>query len=113
MKYGSWAAGAASAAVVVGLALYIDASETGQTDGGLQVDTGAPGAAASPQGCVGSRPGPGASSEGTDDTPLFRTLARVGDLAAGPHADVYTEGVRPTRGQSPRRGDSGRLSNGS
>ncbi|MFE6993623.1 hypothetical protein ACFVFN_36635, partial [Streptomyces pharetrae] len=25
-----------------------------------------------------------------DDTPLFRTRARIGDLAAGPHADVYT-----------------------
>ncbi|WP_086739894.1 hypothetical protein [Streptomyces glaucescens] len=89
MKYGSWVAGAASAAVLVGLTLYVDASETGHTDGGLQVDTRAPGAAASPQGRVGSRPGPDASSEGTDDTPLFRTLARIGELAAGPHADVY------------------------
>ncbi|CAM5613151.1 hypothetical protein SGLAM104S_02780 [Streptomyces glaucescens] len=34
MKYGSWVAGAASAAVLVGLALYVDASETGHTDGG-------------------------------------------------------------------------------
>jgi hypothetical protein len=78
MKYGSLVAGAASAAAVVGLAWYVEASEQGHA----YVDVGA----APPESCVGS----GVSEEGAGDTPLNRTLARIDELALGRHADVYT-----------------------
>jgi hypothetical protein len=83
MKYGSWVAGTASAAAVVALALWVDASETGRSDGGLRAEP------ASQESCVGSRPGPGGQAE-EPDTPLDRTLARIEQLATGRHADVYT-----------------------
>ncbi|CAL9521828.1 hypothetical protein [Streptomyces sp. enrichment culture] len=82
MKYGRWVAGTASAAAVVGLALYVDGMRTGHTDGGLLATT--------PEVCVGRQAGSGVDERGTDDTPLYRTLARIDELAAGRHAEVYT-----------------------
>ena len=99
MKNRSWIAAAiATAGVVLGAALYIDALETGHTDGGLRADPRgvAPSASPSPTAgkggkCVGSRPGPsGSDGESPDDTPLYRTLDRIDRLAAGRHSAVYT-----------------------
>ncbi|MGC0330269.1 hypothetical protein RKD23_003259 [Streptomyces sp. SAI-170] len=82
MDYRSLAAGTAAAAAVVGLALYVDASEKGHAD----VDV----VSTAPETCAGGRPGSGVDEEGTDDTPLYRTIARIDELAAGRHADVFT-----------------------
>ncbi|MFI9153622.1 hypothetical protein [Streptomyces sp. NPDC053367] len=83
MDHRRLAAGAAAAAAVVAIALYVDLSDQGHAS----VDTeGSPRAGT----CVGARPGSGADEEGTDETPLYRTLARIDELAAGEHAAVYT-----------------------
>lgn len=99
MRNRSWIAAAlATAGVVLGAALYIDALETGHTDGGLldapRASAGSPSPTTGDQ-CVGTRPVgglpgfPGAEG-GTDDTPLYRTLAYI-DLDARPrHTAVYT-----------------------
>ncbi|MFF7450670.1 MULTISPECIES: hypothetical protein [unclassified Streptomyces] len=96
------AAAVATAGVVVGSALYIDALETGhgESDGGLRagprasapVEVKAAGPAQTESECVGSRPGPPESkdTDAPEDTPLERTLARIDQLAAGEHSAVYT-----------------------
>ncbi|MGP4009552.1 hypothetical protein [Streptomyces sp. 4N124] len=99
MKHRTWIAAAiGTAAVTLAAGLWIDALETGHTDGGLKADpAGAKGA--SPSGgvteCVGAQPAgslpglPGAPKGSSDDTPLYRTLAYI-DLAQRRHAAVFT-----------------------
>ncbi|MGW0756444.1 hypothetical protein ACWD1Y_08145 [Streptomyces sp. NPDC002814] len=104
MKHRTWIATAiGTAAVTLAAGLWIDALETGHTDGGLK-DGGLradPAGAkdASPSGgvteCVGTQPSgslpgfPGAPKGSSDDTPLYRTLAYI-DLAQRRHAAVFT-----------------------
>ncbi|MFC8345869.1 hypothetical protein [Streptomyces sp. NPDC057280] len=88
MRNRSWIlAAVATAGVVVGAALYVDASETGHAD----VDVAATTSPSPPaeDWCVGTRSGR-ADGDAPDDTPLNRTLARIDELAAGRYADVYT-----------------------
>lgn len=93
-------AAVATAGVVVGSALYVDALETGHSDGGLRaeprasapVEVRSAGRGKAEGECVGSRPRPaeGKHTDSPEDTPLYRTLDRIDELAAGDHADVYT-----------------------
>ncbi|MFI8536729.1 hypothetical protein ACIGMX_41650 [Streptomyces aquilus] len=88
MRNRSWImAAVATAGVVVGAALYVDASETGHAD----VDVAASISPSPPaeDWCVGTRTSP-ADGDAPDDSPLNRTLARIDKLAAGRYADVYT-----------------------
>ncbi|MEV1077308.1 hypothetical protein AB0I98_03490 [Streptomyces sp. NPDC050211] len=103
MKHRTWIAAAiGTAAVTLAAGLWIDALGTGHTDGGLKADpVGAEGT--SPSGevsggvteCVGTQPPgslpglPGAPKGGSDDTPLYRTLAYI-DLTKRRHAAVFT-----------------------
>lgn len=85
MKHGSLAAGAVSAATVVALAVWVDA------DGTAGGDVGAPAESRkATQGCVGGRPGSTGPAGAREDSPLYRTLDRIGDLAAGRHSGVFT-----------------------
>ncbi|WP_210592703.1 hypothetical protein [Streptomyces sp. GESEQ-35] len=91
MKNRTWIAAAiGTAAVMVAVSLWADASRTGHTDGGLKAGpAGAKGT--SPSGavtdCTGTRPPgslpgfPGVPEGSSDDTPLYRTLAYI-DLDA-------------------------------
>ncbi|WP_329336134.1 hypothetical protein OG866_18715 [Streptomyces sp. NBC_00663] len=84
MRNRSWiVAAVATAGVVVGAALYIDASENGHAD--VEVEATVPPSPPAEDWCVGTR----AASLG-GDTPLERTLGRIDKLAAGEYADVYT-----------------------
>ncbi|MEV0639603.1 hypothetical protein AB0I77_32650 [Streptomyces sp. NPDC050619] len=98
MKNRTWiGAGAATTAVVMAATLWVDALQTGHTDGGLKDDPVAPvaPAASAPSECVGkqpvgSLPGPGPEDGTPDDTPLYRVLDHIDKLAAGRHAAVFT-----------------------
>lgn len=109
MKNRVWlVAATATAGVTVAAGLWIDALRTGHTDGGLRADPGVPrgstssaspsastSSPSSPSECVGTRsegslPGfPGAEG-GSDDTPLYRTLAYIDLDAKRRHSDVFT-----------------------
>lgn len=102
MKNRTWLAAAtatATGAVVVASALWIDALGTGHTDGGLRAAPGTRAASPSTPGqdqCVGTRPHgslpgyPGAEEGSPDNTPLYRVLAHIDELAAGRHSAVFT-----------------------
>ncbi|KUN26716.1 hypothetical protein AQJ23_15790 [Streptomyces antibioticus] len=93
-------AAVATAGVVVGAALHVDASDTGHADVYVAASTSpslpavdvAASTSPSPPAedwCVGTRSG-APDGGAPDDSPLNRTLARIDKLAAGRFADVYT-----------------------
>ncbi|MET9734913.1 hypothetical protein ABZZ79_31025 [Streptomyces sp. NPDC006458] len=84
MKYGSLAAGAASAAAVVALAVWVDADGTGRGGDGAPAES-----RKAARGCVGGRPGSAGTGDAPEDSPLYRTLARIDELATGRHSGVF------------------------
>jgi hypothetical protein len=86
----TWIASAgATVALVVAVGLYVEALETGHTDGGLRTAPMRVKAAAADRTCVVTRPGH-CLPERDDGTPLMRVVGHIDELAQKKYSDVYT-----------------------
>ncbi|MFF4250867.1 hypothetical protein ACFY1L_06655 [Streptomyces sp. NPDC001663] len=90
MRNRTWVASAgATVALVVATGLYVQALETGHTDGGLRADPGRVRSAPTDRTCVGTRP-VDSLPDRDDGTPLMRVVVHIDELAQKKYSDVYT-----------------------
>ncbi|MEU6255371.1 hypothetical protein [Streptomyces sp. NPDC047043] len=90
MRNRTWVASAgATVALVVATGLYVQALETGHTDGGLRADPGRVKSAPTDRTCLGTRP-VDSLPDRDDGTPLTRVVVHVDELAQKRYSDVYT-----------------------
>jgi len=86
----TWIASAgATVALVVAVGLYVEALETGHTDGGLRTAPMRVKSAAADRTCVGTRP-VDSLPERDDGTPLMRVVGHIDELAQKKYSHVYT-----------------------
>ncbi|MFF4506251.1 hypothetical protein [Streptomyces sp. NPDC001401] len=90
MRNRTWIASAgATVALVMATGMYVQALETGHSDGGLRAAPGRVKSAATDGTCVGTRPV--GSLPGDDDgSPLERVVTHIDQLARKKYSDVYT-----------------------